>query len=239
MFVVQELLETRYKGAEVVFLCGSVIRGEANAHSDVDLVVVYPSVDRAYRESFYHRNWPVEAFVHDPETLHHFILDVDRPVGSGSLAEMVSEGYEYPVATAFSNGLKELAKHALSEGPPALTSDQAQDRRYYISELLDDIRDPRSRQELFASAAPLYDEIATYLLRSRRAWTATGKGMLKRLKKADPVFARRFIDAFDLLYATGRPDKVVELGEDMLAVDGGLLFDGYRRDAPREWRRSL
>jgi predicted nucleotidyltransferase len=239
LYVVQELLESRYVGAKVIFLAGSVIRGEANAYSDVDLVVVFPRVERAYRESFYHRTWPVEAFVHDPDTMRHFFLEVDRPIGSSSLAEMVSEGLEVPSESDFSRDLKQLARQVISEGPPAMSEPELEDRRYQISELLDDIREPRNRQELFASASVIYGELAEFFLRSRRAWAASGKGVIKRLKKADAAFARRFFESFDLLYATGRPDKVVEMGEDMLSPQGGLLFDGYRREAPQMQKRKV
>lgn len=237
LYVVQELLESRYQGAEVIFLAGSVVRGEANAYSDVDLVVVYPKVERAYRESFFHRNWPVEAFVHDLETLRHFFLEVDRPMGSGSLAEMVNEGLEVPAPSEFSDRLKGVAREVLADGPPALTPEQFEDRRYHVSELLDDIREPRNRQELFASASVIYNELADFYLRGRRAWASSGKSVLKRLKKVDPAFARRFVEAFDVLYATGRPEQVVDLGEEVLIAHGGLLFDGYRRDSDISPRR--
>src|SRR3954470_21373245 len=60
LFVTKDLLENRYKGAEVIFLAGSVMRGEATDFSDIDVVVVYPKIDKAFRESFYHLDWPVE-----------------------------------------------------------------------------------------------------------------------------------------------------------------------------------
>ena len=239
LYVVQELLDTRYQGANVIFLAGSVIRGEANAHSDVDIVVAFPRVEAAYRESFFHRDWPVEAFVHDAETMRHFFLEVDRPIGSASLAEMVSEGHEVPGPSELSTRLKELAQQVIAEGPSALSESEIHDWRYQISELLDDIREPRSRQELFASASVIYNDIAEFFLRSHRSWACSGKGVIKRLKKADPAFARRFLESFDVMYATGRPDKVVELGEDLLSNQGGLLFDGYRREAPAMQRKKV
>ena len=59
----------RYSGADVVLAAGSIVRGEATAYSDLDLVVVYSKLPCAYRESFSFHGLPVEAFVHDPETL--------------------------------------------------------------------------------------------------------------------------------------------------------------------------
>jgi hypothetical protein len=87
-----DIAKQRYGTAKVTFLAGSFVRGEATSTSDLDLVVVYEQVPQAYRESFMHGDWPVEAFVHDPETLRHFFLEVDRPSGIPSLPTMVMEG---------------------------------------------------------------------------------------------------------------------------------------------------
>ncbi len=87
LFVTKELLETRYQGAEAIFVAGSVVRGEANNFSDLDLVVIFPKVGSAFRESFYHREWPVEAFIHDRETARYFFQKVDPEIGRATLAE--------------------------------------------------------------------------------------------------------------------------------------------------------
>jgi hypothetical protein len=236
VYVTKDLMENRYKGAQVIFLAGSVMRGEASTYSDIDIVVVYPKIERAYRESFFHLEWPVEAFVHDPETLRYFIHDVDRPQGSSTLAEMVFEGLETPAPTPFSEALKKMASEVLHLGPPALTEHQILDRRYHISELVDDIREPRTRQELNAAACSIYSELADYFFRSRGQFSSVGKAILKRMKRSDAAFFRRFTEAFDLLFATGRAEKVIELAEELLAPQGGMLFDGYRRDVPANWR---
>jgi hypothetical protein len=56
------------------------------------------------------------------------------------------------------------------------------------------------------------------------------------MKRRDPVFARRFGDAFDLLFAEGQANQVILLGEELMAPQGGVLFEGYRRDVPQTWR---
>lgn len=237
LYVTKDLLETRYKGAETIFVAGSVVRGEASTYSDLDLVVVYPKVSAAYRESFFHLDWPVEAFIHDPETLRYFFEQVDRPIGRATLAEMISEGFEVPGPTKFSDEVKQLATRTLREGPPALSDEELQDLRYHISELIDDIREPRTRQELIAAATLVYNELAEYYFRSHKGWTGSGKAILKRMKKTDPAFARRFAEAFDVLFATGQPSRVIDLAEELLSSSGGFLFEGYRRDVPPDWRK--
>ena len=48
-------------------------------------------------------------------------------------------------------------------------------------------------------------------------------------------------DAFAAMLAARRlyPDAVIALAEELLQADGGLLFDGYRLDAPPEWRQPF
>lgn len=232
----KDLFETRYQGADVVLVAGSVVRGEASAHSDLDLVVIFPSVRAAYRESFTHMGWPVEAFIHDLETLRYFFYRIDQPQGSSTLCEMVKEGLEVPGPCAATVEAKKLANEVLQQGPPALTFEEIEDRRYHISELVDDLRDPRTRHELNAAAARVYGELADFYCRSRGGWTGAGKGILKRMRSIDPSMARRFSEAFDLLFQHGQPGPVINLSEEMLAPYGGFLFDAYRREVPPSWR---
>ena len=67
--LVKEIYETRYPQSQLIFFAGSIVRGEGTSASDLDLVVVFDQLPNAYRESFIYKDWPVEAFVHDPQTL--------------------------------------------------------------------------------------------------------------------------------------------------------------------------
>nr|MBA4184122.1 nucleotidyltransferase domain-containing protein [Acidobacteriota bacterium] len=83
--ITKEILQTKYPSAEFAFLAGSIVRGEGTAFSDLDIVIIYKELPNAFRESFYFRKFPVETFVHTPETLNYFIFDLDRPSSVGSL----------------------------------------------------------------------------------------------------------------------------------------------------------
>src|SRR5688572_33134370 len=113
----------RYAGAPVLFLGGSVMRGEATPASDLDVVVVYERLPNAYREAFAYAGWPVEAFVHDTETLERF-FEMDRRRGLPALMSMVGEGVEVPGATEFSARLKRRAAELLEAGPPPWDEDE-------------------------------------------------------------------------------------------------------------------
>lgn len=231
--------DRRYADAAAVFAAGSIVRGEGTVFSDLDLVVVYPRLPCAYRESFRCEGYPVEAFVHDPETLHYFFLEVDRPSGSPSLARMVTEGIEIPASNDLSRSLNALAASVLAMGPPPLTPEQLDRRRYGITDLLDDVRDPRSSEELAATGAQLFESLADYHLRARGLWSAKGKAILRALARTDPALGGRFSRSFEDLFTKGDARAVIALAEDLLAPDGGLLFDGYRLDAPSSWRKPI
>lgn len=229
----------RYAGARVLFLAGSVMRGEGTPASDLDLVVVYERVPHAYREAFVYEGWPVEAFVHDPETLNYFFQESDRREGVPSLARMVLEGREIPEPGDFSARMKGMAAALIEAGPLRWGEEDVRRARYRLTDAVDDIRHPRAPEELVATGAQLYGLAADFYLRSRNLWAASRKSIPPRLREVDADFAARFCRAFDGLFAGKRPEPVVALVEEMLGPFGGFLFDGYRDDAHADKRLPL
>lgn len=220
----------RYAGARVLFLAGSVMRGEATPTSDLDVVVVFEELADAYRESFTFGGWPVEAFVHDVGSLRHF-YGVERGRGLPSLMRMVLEGLEVPEASEFSEGLKRGAAEALEAGPLPFDAAELRLRRYRLTDWIDDIRFPRSDDELVASGAWLYQDASDFFFRSRGLWSAHSKTVPRRMRETDAEFASKFLAAFEALFTEKRSGPVVALVEEMLAPFGGTLFDGFRIDA--------
>ncbi len=189
--------DQRYAHAVAAFAAGSIIRGEGTVYSDLDLVVVYANVPRAHRESFRFSGLPVEAFVHDPETLHYFFVEVDRPSGVPALPQMVAEGVEIPESSDLSRSLKALAASVLALGPPPLTPQDIDQLRYSLTDTTDDLRAPRSRQELIGTASVLFQELANFYLRTRGCWSAKGKAIPRALRRADAAFAARYCRTFE------------------------------------------
>jgi hypothetical protein len=237
--VANKILERKYPNARVIFLAGSIVRGEGTPSSDLDLVVVFDEIPAAYRESFTFQGFPVEAFVHDPETLNHFFHEVDRLSGIPSLAQMVLEGIEVPKASEFSQSLKQLAVLVLELGPPELSDEEVRKLRYNVTSLVDDIRKPRSKDELFASGTELYQALADYYFRTKNLWSAKGKSIPRILNNADADLCLRYCSSFGELFTDGNPAKVIALAEEMLEPNGGFLFDGHRLEAPAHWRKPL
>lgn len=220
----------RYAEARVLFLAGSVLRGEATPASDLDIVVVYERLPNTYREAFVYAGWPVEAFVHDPLTLERF-FEVDRRRGLPALINMVLEGVEIPEAGEFSAGVKRRARELFEAGPPPWDADELTLRRYRLTDWVDDMRFPRSPEELVATGAYLYQDAADFYFRTRGLWTAHSKTIPRRLRETDAGFAEKFLSAFDALFAEKRGEPVVSLVAELLEPFGGFLFEGFRQDA--------
>ena len=229
----------RYADAMTLFLAGSIVREESTPYSDLDLVVVYDKLPAAFRESFHFQGYPVEAFVHDPETLHYFFMEMDRPSGMPSLMQMVVEGIEVPDTTSAAMRLKQLAESVLALGPPALTEQERDARRYNITNLVDDLRAARTTAELCGTGAELFEALADYHLRARGCWSGRNKSIPRALHRADPDLCARYSVSFDQLFTRSDVGAVIALAEDLLRPDGGFLFDGFRSDAPSASRRPL
>ncbi len=227
----------RYAGARVLFLGGSVMRGEATPTSDLDVVVVYEQLPNAYREAFVHGGWPVEAFVHDAETLEHF-FESNRRSGLPVLMSMVWEGVEVPEASEFSARLKRRARELLEAGPPSWDEDELTLRRYRLTDWVDDMRFPRSAEELVATGAYLYKDVAEFYFRTRGLWSAHSKTIPRRLRQTDAAFAEKFLGAFDALFTEKRAGPAAALVEELLEPFGGLLFEGFHQEAPKDVNRD-
>jgi hypothetical protein len=237
--VAQQIFESKYSDASVLFLAGSIIRGEGTPFSDLDLVVIFDHLPAAYRESFHFQGFPIEAFVHDPETLNYFLFEVDRPSGIPSLAQMIQEGIEIPKPNELASSLKQLAASAIELGPPELSEEDVCKLRYNITNLVDDIREPRSRDELIATGTELYEALANYYLRTNNLWSANGKSIPRILRQANSDLCTRYISSFDELFAQGQSEPLIALTEQILRLRGGFLFDGHRLDAPASYRKAL
>jgi hypothetical protein len=228
----------RFAGAEIIFLAGSLVRGEGTAYSDLDVVVVYASLPAAYRQSFRFGPYPVEAFVHDPDTLEYFFTKVDRPAGIAALPQMVSEGVEIPGPTPLSQQLKARADEILAAGPPPLSVAEEQRLRYVVSDVLDDLRGVSAPVETVAVGAQMYEALANYYFRSQGLWSARGKAIPRYLARRDRQLASRYAESFELLFRTGNVAPVIAVAEEILQPKGGVLFEGYRAEAPATWRTA-
>ncbi len=174
--VALDILKEKFPGALLAFVAGSFNRGEATLFSDIDLVVIFGKLDNAWRESFLFQDWPVEAFVHDPETLSYFFHEVDAKSGVPSLAAMVLEGPSVPFAHPMASELRAMAQNVLSSQATKWDTSTLEAKRYGITDLVDDLRDPRTTLEAAATIGPA--------ARATRRFLLPCSGILVRFKEA-------------------------------------------------------
>ena len=234
--VANQLYTERYQDAEVLLLCGSVVRGEHTETSDLDLVVLYSGIPNAYRASYYYQGWPVEAFHHDMQTLHYFFEQVDRPTGIPVLMQMVAEGIEIPKQCAVSDQAKTLARKYLAMGPPVWDQLELEKSRYLLSDLVEDLRGTTNEVERQAIVMRLYEPFVHHVFRSRNVWAAKGKWIPRRLSDVAPGYAEELFNHINTAVRGEGIDQLIELVENELAKDGGYLFEGYTLQAPSNWR---
>jgi len=230
----RKLHAERFSDARCLLLAGSFVRGHATATSDLDVVVLYEALAHASRASFVFEGYPVEVFVHDPQTLRAFQLD-DIASGRPSMTQMVREGIPIPDSSAWIEAIKREADALFERGPEPLTTEQLDARRYGISDMLDDLVGAEGYRERVAIGARLYEELSDFYFRSQDRWSAAGK-WIPRLMAQEGEVGRDFLVAFDALFRDDDPKPALAWGTARLAPHGGLLFDGYQRDAPPEMR---
>lgn len=220
----------QFHDAVALFCGGSVARGEETPHSDLDIVVLFETLPNAWRESQIVDGWPVELFVHDLETLTHFV-EQDCLRRQPSLASMLADATVIPKSSTLSDKVQKWAVDILKTPPPVSAAD-LDDNRYFVTDLLDDLRDERPRSEMIAIAVRLHDQLGSLILKSRGHWSGTGKHLPRRLRELDPELAAAFQRAFDTLFVNSAPAALIAFSERILEPLGGTLFAGYRSDAP-------
>jgi predicted nucleotidyltransferase len=236
--VVAKILAQQYQSASVAIVGGSIASGRATATSDIDLLLLFEHVENAWRETFKVEQQTVELFGHDLGTFEYFCRDVDRLGGRIPIAMMVLEGENLLPPSQEYSRLFSLAKKIYAEGPPALTPQDIDNRRYEITTLLEDLVDSTVTPETLAIAVKLYEALAHFNLRSRHAWTGVGKHLSRRLCARVPDIAEKLDHALRQIVNNADDGKCEfsALAAESLAPWGGYLLEGFSIHAPTDWR---
>ncbi len=233
---IQKLIKERYSEAKAVFWAGSVSTNQGTSASDLDLVIVFESLPHAHREAFIYDSWPIDAFIHDLDTLRYFFEESRTGNGISGLCYMILNGREVTNPGVFSENVKTLAQEVLNAGPAIWDQEQINKERFLITDVLDDIKYPAGRDEQIASAAWLLEALGQFYFRSQNKWCASGKSIIRYLKDDNPALASEFVAAFESLFQSGDARAIETLVTKILGPHGGLLWDGFRSDAPAEWK---
>lgn len=233
---IQKLIKERYVDAKAVFWAGSVSEGRGTSASDLDLVIVFEEVAHAYREAFIYDGWPIDAFIHDLDTLRYFFEESRTGNGISGLCYMILNGREVTNPGVFSENVKTLAQEVLNAGPAIWGQEQINKERFLITDVLDDIKYPTGRDEQIASAAWLLEALGQFYFRSQNKWCASGKSIIQYLNNDNPDLATEFTKSFESLFQTGSSALLELLVKKTLEPYGGLFWNGFRSEAPKESR---
>ncbi|KAA0948532.1 nucleotidyltransferase domain-containing protein [Sporosarcina sp. ANT_H38] len=228
----KRFITEKFPDCQAALLAGSVVRGEATATSDLDVVVFDEKVDSAYRESLIEYGWPIEVFVHNFTSYKAFFKE-DCEGAQPSLPRMVSEGFILSDSGVLSL-IKEEANELLKKGPEVWSIETIEMKRYMVTDALDDLIGSTKRAEELFIANTLAYVIHEFVLRTNVQWIGSSKWIVRALNQFDKNFAQTFVQAFDLFYKTGRKDGIIALTNEVLEPHGGRLFEGYSRGKSSE-----
>ncbi len=220
------IVAARYDGCDVALLAGSVVRGQATATSDLDIVVVDARLAAPYRESFVAHGWPVEAFVNTLESYRRFFAS-DAERRTPSLPAMCAEGIVLCDRDGLAERIKAEARDWLARGPAPLSAREIRDARYALTDRLDDFIGATRRDEGMFAAHELAALAAEFVLAAHHAWSGRGKWLIRALRRFDSETAERLAKALEEYYRGERKDELIAFVDDALAPVGGRLFAGY------------
>lgn len=226
----ENYIEQHFCNSAAVFLAGSVIRKQETPTSDLDIVVVMPTLKRAYRQSVVANEWPIELFVHSLETLHYFFNN-NIASRAPSIVQMCAEGEILINQDHLASSIQSDAQTLLKQGPPPLKPQEKESYRYTISDLLEDLKGNQSHAENPFIVSQLVNQTLSYLLAINNHWIGTGKWLFRHLNDFDPGLASVWTQAIDEAYS-GAPALLIKEVERVLNQHGGYLFAGYFSEAP-------
>ncbi|MBR1778421.1 MAG: nucleotidyltransferase domain-containing protein [Alphaproteobacteria bacterium] len=239
LITAKELLAEKFPAAKSALIAGSVVRGEQTATSDIDIVVICDVKDlpKAYRGSLIYRDWPVELFVQNDYSLA-FFWQQDIACGMPVLIHMIAEGIIIPEENEFARSLQNSARSVLAAGPAELSAEDINNRRYALTDLLDDMESPKNTAELYGTLSALYQKLGDFYLRANRRWSGSAKSLTRAIKKAFPDLADNYETAFKSAFC-GNTLPLRELADELLKPFGGRYWAGLNSYAPDEANRPI
>lgn len=217
----------RHPDARAAFLGGSVLTAHRTSTSDLDIVIVVGGPPAPYRESLHRAGWPVEIFVHTQESWHDFAEREVRKHRS-PLLHMCGNGALILDADGVGELLAADARKRLAAGPPPVTTDELEARRYALTDLLDDLEGCTDNDERCGIVMELARRTGELALVANGSWLGGGKWLARRLHADLPGFAERITASVKQAFA-GDTDELEHLVNQTLGRVGGRLWAGYRQ----------
>ena len=225
----RDYVGTSFPDARIAMLGGSAETGYASATSDLDIVIVHGPGGPVLRRTARHGTRLVEAFVHTEASLAEFI---DRDIATrrrSSLLHMCAEGRLLIETDGLGAALQRRCRLRLRDGPQPLSPTEDEDRRYAVTDLLDDLASCADPGELVFVAGSISQALAELVLLRDRQWSSSGKWLLRRLRDWAPDVASMLVDGYRRSVADADPAPLHAAATAVLDRYGGRLQEGYER----------
>lgn len=216
-----------FPDATAAFVGGGVLTEHRTPTSDLDVVVVLDGPPAPYRETFEHQGWIVEAFVHTRASLDVY-WDQDAQRRVCSLLRMCTDSVVLTDPAGVADEIRAAAAARLAGGPPPLDDAQWEQRRYRLTDLLDDMAGCDDEAELLFIAGAVVVDVATLALELAGQWSATGKALPRALAGVDPDLLERLVNGHRHVVNYGDTAVLHRAAVDVLLTAGGALMVGYR-----------
>lgn len=224
----RRLVDERYPDALAAVLAGSAASGRAKASSDLDIAVLIADGGETCRETVRFEGRVVELFVHTQAGLAE-LSAADAASRRAVIHSMYAAGVVLFDPHGHGARARTRARADLLEGPPALSREAVETKRYGLTDLLADLADTEDRIERLAVAGAVLSSAADLLCDHRRAWVGTGKWFPRRLLEADADLGSALLAGHRRLCESGDSAVLAAAAEEVLALVGGPLSHGYRR----------
>ncbi|KGI85286.1 nucleotidyltransferase [Exiguobacterium mexicanum] len=225
-------VKTHFPHCRAALLAGSVVRGEATETSDLDIVIFDDTLVSSFRESFIESGWRIELFAHNLTSYRTF-FEQDCRRAIPSLPRMVTEGIVMKDTDVIEN-IKREARALLDSGPEAWADETIEMKRYFLTDVLDDLIGCTSRAEGLFIASTLAALVCEFILRTNRQWMGSSKWTYRALDRYDTHAARELVAALERYYQTNEPDALIRYVDETLSPFGGRLFAGFSRGKSNE-----
>ncbi|MFJ6568813.1 hypothetical protein ACIQNU_15435 [Streptomyces sp. NPDC091292] len=126
--------------------------------------------------------------------------------------------------------LTDEARRRAAAGPPALSAEELDDRRYTITDLLDDLSATADRGERLFIAIELARRTGELALAVGGSWNGGGKWLARRLDSTAPGLGTRLHHALHE-ELEDRVEPLTDVVEEVLDQAGRRLWEGYKRGA--------
>ncbi|MGH3882875.1 MAG: nucleotidyltransferase domain-containing protein [Pseudonocardiaceae bacterium] len=143
----REIAAQRFPEALAAMLVGSAGTAHCTATSDLDILFFLDGPPAPFRHTTRHAGWIVELFVHTPTSYQRFIERETRERRS-PLLHMCGQGRLLVDPDGLGAAVQEEARHLLEAGPAPLNDREREDRRYALTDQLDDLAGCQNDDEM-------------------------------------------------------------------------------------------